>query len=214
MEKKVKKDNPIKNIINSWKKIDGEKRTLIIIIVFVLAFIFLMPNLYKGWVNLRDHGFNFGSKDKNVNKPNQETKDPNAGKTLTMTCSQTMQDNEYKTEIKTLIYYVDNQLKKENYTITMTALNDVAREELPVRKSLYDITESTYHSLDGFTVKSNLTGDVFTYNLITDYAAVNMDAVNKEDDNEENQITVDLKYNQKINSVQSYYEKLGLKCTK
>ena len=55
---------------------------------------------------------------------------------------------------------------------------------------------------------------MFTYNLITDYAAVNMDAVNKEDDNEENQITVDLKYNQKINSVQSYYEKLGLKCTK
>jgi len=214
MEKKVKKDNPIKNIINSWKKIDGEKRTLIIIIVFVLAFIFLMPNLYKGWVNFRDHGFHFGSKtDGKEKNPNGTEKDPNAGKTLTMTCMQTVQDKEYKTEIKTVIYYVDNELKKENYTMTMTALSDIAKEELPVRKSLYDLEEQTYQSLEGFTVKSSLNNSVFNYNLTTDYAKIDLDAINKLNEKEE-QITINLKYNQNINSVKSYYENLGLKCTK
>lgn len=214
MEKKVKKDNPIKNIINSWKKIDGEKRTLIIIILFVLAFIFLMPNLYKGWVNFRDHGFHFSSKtDGKEKNPNGTGKDPNAGKTLTMTCMQTVQDKEYKTEIKTVIYYVDNELKKENYTMTMTALSDIAKEELPVRKSLYDLEEQTYQSLEGFTVKSSLNNSVFNYNLTTDYAKIDLDAINKLNEKEE-QITINLKYNQNINSVKSYYENLGLKCTK
>ncbi len=210
-----KKGNPVKTIINSWRKIDSEKRTLIIIIIFVFAFVSLMPNLYKGWVNFRDHGFRFGSKtNQEEKKPNGETKDPNAGKTLTMTCTQTVQDNEYKTEIKTVIYYVDNQLKKEDYKMTMTALSDIAKEELPIRKSLYDITEKTYQSLNGFNVKSDLTDTIFTYNLVTDYAKVDMEAVNKDEDQEEGQVFVDLEYNQNINSVKSYYENLGLKCTK
>ncbi len=214
MEKKAKKENPISTIINNWKKIDSEKRTLIIIIVFVLAFIFLMPNLYKGWVNFRDHGFRFGSKTNNTEKnPNGETKDPNAGKTLTMTCMQTVQDKEYKTEIKTIIYYVDSQLKKSDYTMIMTALSDIAKEELPVRKSLYDLEEQNYQSLAGFTVKSSLNGTVFNYNLVTDYAKIDLDAINQMNEQEE-LIAIDLKYNQNIDSVKSYYENLGLKCTK
>lgn len=214
MEKKAKKENPIKTIINGWKRIDSEKRTLIIIIVFVLLFIFLMPNLYKGWVNFRDHGFHFGSKTSNENKnQNGEAKDLNAGKTLTMTCTQTVQDKEYKTEIKTLIYYVDNELKTENYTMTMTALSDIAKEELPVRKSLYDLEEQTYQSLNGFKVTSSLNDAVFHYNLVTDYAKIDMDEINKLNEKEE-QIAINLKYNQNIDSVKSYYENLGLKCTK
>ncbi len=214
MEKKVKKENPMKSIINGWKKIDAEKRTLIIIIVFVFTFIFLMPNLYKGWVNFRDHGFSFGFKTNNKeNNSNGETKDPNAGKTLTMTCTQSVQDNEYRTEIKTIIYYVDKQLKKEDYTMTMKALSDTAKEELPVRKSLYDLEEQNYQSLNGFTVKSNLNDSIFTYNLVTEYAKIDMDAINKLNEQEE-QIAINLKYNQNIDSVKSYYENLGLKCTK
>lgn len=214
MEKKEKKANPINTIISGWKKMDSEKRTLIIIIVFVLAFIFLMPNLYKGWVNFRDHGFHFGSKtDSKEKNPNGTEKDPNAGKTLTMTCTQSVQDKEYKTEIKTTIYYVDNQLKKENYTMTMTALSDIAKDELPVRKSLYDLEEQTYQSLEGFTVTSSLDNSVFNYNLVTDYAKIDLDAINKLNENEE-QIAINLKYNQNIDSVKSYYENLGLKCTK
>ncbi len=208
-----KKESPIKNMISSWKKIDSEKRILIMIIVFVFAFIFLMPNLYKGWVNFRDHGFHFGSKTTNGVKNPNGTKDPTAGKTLTMTCAQTVQDDEYKTEIKTIIYYVDSQLKKEDYTLIMTALNDIAREELAVRKSLYDVTEQAYQKLKGFKVKSDLTKDAFTYNLITDYAAVDMNQVNKET-NDTEQISVDLQYNQNIDRVKSYYENLGFKCTK
>ena len=45
-------------------------------------------------------------------------------------------------------------------------------------------------------------------------AKVDMEAVNKDEDQEEGQVFVDLEYNQNINSVKSYYENLGLKCTK
>ena len=97
--------------------------------------------------------------------------------------------------------------------MTMKALSDTAKEELPVRKSLYDLEEQNYQSLNGFTVKSNLNDSIFTYNLVTEYAKIDMDAINKLNEQEE-QIAINLKYNQNIDSVKSYYENLGLKCTK
>lgn len=208
MENEPKKMNPFKKFLANWKKIDKEQKTLMVIIIFVVLFIVSMPVLYKGWVNIRDHGFHFGSK-----KPTQ-TKDPNAGKTLTMTCTQSVTNDEYKTEIKSLIYYVDNELKKEDYSVSMTALNDIAKEELPLRKSLYEETEAVYNSLKGFKSKSNVTKDVFSYNLVTDYTAIDEEELAKIQNSELNSINVNLKLNQEISSVKSYYEDLGFECKK
>lgn len=209
MENQPNKRNPIKSFIAKWKKIDKEQKTLMVIIIFVVAFISLMPTLYKSWVNFRDHGFRFGSSDKQ-----NQAKDPNAGKTLTMTCTQVVENEEYKTEIKTLIYYVDNELKKEDYSMSMTAINDIAKEELPIRKSIFEETETAYQALKGFKVKSNVTENVFSYNLITDYAAIDEEELEKAENSELNSVIVNLKYNQQIDSVQSYYEDLGFECKK
>lgn len=217
MDKKVKKkgSNPLAPFVNWWKKMDSEKRVLLIIVVIVFAFIMFMPKIYKGWVSFRDNGFHFGSSSNNnstnTNKPT--TTDPNAGKTLTMTCSQTVEDADYKTTVQTIISYVDSQLKSENYTLKMEAISDIGKSELSIRKALYDVTEATYQQYKGFTVKSDLTDDIFTFNLVTNYAQIDRDAIEANLENE-GSISVDLEYNQNIDSVKSYYESIGLTCKK
>lgn len=212
--KKVKQ-NPIQPLVDWWKKIDSEKRVLMIIIVIVFVFIMSMPKIYKGWVNFRDNGFHFGSNESSNNEqePKPE-KDPNAGKTLYMTCTQSIKDSDYETTIKTVLTYVDNQLKAENYTMTMTAVSDIGKTELPVRKALYDVTEQSYLQYKGFTVKSVLEDQVFTFNVVTNYAQIDRDTINKNAEYGNGAVTVDLMYNQNIDSVKSYYEDKGLTCKK
>lgn len=207
MKKNVK--NPLNGIIQSWKKIDSEKRLFIIIIVLIFAFIAFMPEIYKGWVNFRDHGFHFGSKPTQTQKPETPSK-PSEEKTLTMTCTQSITSTDYKTDAKVLVTHVDNKLKSENYELTMTAFNEAGKEELPVRKALYDLIVPTYQSITGFQVTSELNENTFIYHLITDYAKVDYDAVNKTTG--DGRIFVEFEFNQNMNSVKSYYQNLGFTC--
>ncbi len=213
MKQKKEKKSVLKSMMESWKKMDSERKTVIVIVAVVLLFMVCMPYLYKGWVNFRDNGFHFGS-DKGGSTVKKEPKDPNAGKTLTMTCSQSLKDNDYTTSIKTVITYVDKQLKKEDYTLTMKAISDIGKEELPIRKELYTESEEIYKKYKGFSVKSNLNNDTFSFNVVTNYADVDRDAINAESETGVSSVFVDLEFNQSIDSVKSYYEGMGLTCRK
>lgn len=197
-EPKKEKKDPIKQIIESWKKIDSEQRVFIIIIAVVALFLFFMPTLYKGWVKLRDHSFDLFHHSSN--------------KMLSMTCSQFAKDNNYETSIETVIYYLNDELKKENYKLTMKAISENGKKEIKDRKELYDITEQAYKKYAGFTAKTSLKNNTLTFSLATDYSKIQLDKINKE--NEESDITVDLEFNQDIDQVKSYYENLGLNCKK
>lgn len=213
MKQKNEKKSILKSMMESWKKMDSEKRVVIIIVVVLLIFMIFMPYFYKGWVNFRDNGFHFGSSTKS-NVTNKEQKDPNAGKTLTMTCTQSLKDDDYNTSIKTVITYVDKQLKKEDYTLTMKAISDIGKEELPIRKELYAESEEDYKKYKGFSVKSNFNNDTFSFNVVTNYADVDRESIRKDSETGDSNIFVDLQFNQNIDSVKSYYEGMGLTCRK
>ena len=204
-KEKIKKNDPFKGIIEKWKKIDSEKRLFIIIVAILLAFIMFMPNIYKSWVSFRDRGFRFW---------NHSSSNKNKGKTLTMTCTQSVEDSDYKTEINTIIYYIDDKLKKEDRTTIITALSDYGKEDLPIRKSLYDTTEKSYKKYDGFNVKSELKNNRFSFHVITDYTKIDRETINKNGEEGNREIVVDLQLDQNIESVKSYYENLGLTCKK
>ncbi len=207
------KTNPLQSVMTSWKKIDSEKRVFIIIIVILFAFVFLMPNVYRGWVSFRDNGFRFSNNKKTTTNTGTQ-KDPNKGKTLTMTCTQSVKDSRYETNIKSEIYYVDSELKRENYTVTLKAVSDEAKAELATRKSLYDGTVEFYQGYDGFDAKVEVKDNLLTYKLATDYAKIDRDKINSEYENSDSGQSVALRYNQDIDSVKSYYENLGLICRK
>ncbi len=213
MKQKNEKKSILKSMMESWKKMDSEKRVVITIVAVLLIFMIFMPYFYKGWVNFRDNGFHFGSNTK-PNTVDKEQKDPNAGKTLTMTCTQSLKDNDYNTTIKTVITYIDKQLKKEDYTLTMKAISEVGKEELPVRKELYTESEENYKKYKGFSVKSSLDNDTFSYNITTNYADVDYDTIQKDSEDGNSNVFVDLKFNQNIDSVKSYYEGMGFICRK
>lgn len=207
------KTNPIGSVMASWKKMDSEKRVFIIIIVILFAFVFLMPNVYRGWVSFRDNGFKFGNHKQTTTNTGTK-KDPNKGKTLTMTCTQSVKDSRYETNIKSEIFYVDNELKRENYTVTLKAVSDDAKKDLPERKSLYDGTVAFYQGYEGFGAKVDVKDNLLTYKLTTDYAKIDRDKINSEYEKSDSGQSIALKYNQDIDSVKSYYENLGLICRK
>ena len=60
MKQKNEKKSILKSMMESWKKMDSEKRVVITIVVVLLIFMIFMPYFYKGWVNFRDNGFHFG----------------------------------------------------------------------------------------------------------------------------------------------------------
>lgn len=220
MARKVKKDkakktaNPIQSIITSWKKMDSEKRIFIIIVAILLVFVFQMPNIYHGWVNFRDNGFKFSSKKETSGTNTGPKKDPNAGKTLTMTCMQSVQDQKYNTRVKTEIDYVDSQLKKENYQVTLESLNDIGKEELIERQSLYQGMADFLNQYDGMSGKVEVKDNVLSYQLTTDYIKINRGQINSDAEASDNGTTIALKANQDIDEVKSYYENLGLTCRK
>lgn len=199
----AKRNDPFKGIMEKWKKMDSEKRLFIIIVVILLAFIMFMPNIYKSWVSFRDHGFRLWN-----------SSNKNKGKMLTMNCTQSVEDSDYKTEINMIIYYVDDKLKKEDRTTVITAISDYGKEDLPVRKTLYDTTEKSYKKYEGFNVKSELKNNRFSFHVTTDYTKIDRETINKNGEEGNGEITVDLQLDQSIESVKSYYENLGLICKK
>lgn len=201
MEQKNKKakNDIIKSMIQSWKKMNSEKRLILIIILLVVLLVFFLPKIYTGWVNFRDNGFHFGS---NSNRKDQENK--------TLTCSFQMKEEDYETNIQNISYYINDQLKKEEYTITLKSFSDTGKEELKSRKSLYEGMANSYKPYEGFTTNVTLKKDILTYRLESDYTKIDLEKINTDAENDG--IALELELDQDMDSVKVYYESLGFTC--
>lgn len=202
--------NPFQSLIDSWKKIDSEKRIFIIIIVTIFVFINIMPDLYKGWVSFRDNGYRFGEASETTG--NNSDKDEEKNKIYTMVCTQSLNEKNYSIDIKTVVTYANNQLKSENHTVQLEAINDLGKKEVKDRKIMYDDLKKAYDTDSAFKANVKLKNNVLTFNVVTDYSKVDYEKYNNEEVENASPLSVEFKYNENIKTVKSYYQNSGMTC--
>ena len=195
-----KKKNPIKILFEKCKNFYSSRRFFIVVFILVIILVVSLPTIYKGLSNARNYIVNLFNSKSSYDK---------------MICTQSVENNDYKTDLNVILFYDVNGLKKEDYTLTMKAISENGKNNLKERKNLYDELEQSYKKYEGFETKVRLRKDTFSFHLVTDHQIIDHDKINEEGSNETGEgVTVKLKLNQNIDSAVSYYESLGLTCKK
>lgn len=199
MENNEKK-NPIKKIIEKWKNMDSTKRFFIIVLVIVVIVLISLPKIYKGLEKTSHYIANLFHSKTSYDK---------------VTCTQSVENTDYKTDLNIILYYDVNGLKKEDYTLSMKAISENGKNDLKNRQELYQELEKNYKRYEGFDTRIRLRRDTLTFNLVTNHEVIDHDKINEEGESETGDgVTVKLKLNQNIDSAANYYTSLGLTCRK